>query len=476
MSEDGHARLPPWRLFLEFLGSRVGGAALALGTIVVVTRTVPPAVAGEYISAIAYAQLLASLLDLGTGPTLVREAAQGDVERRVTVYVWTRGFLTAAVLAVGCLGVFVLFPAGARDSAFISLGAVAASLYGVVGPISQVYADARAYRILTLAQGAAILAAVVAVSLLGDPSAETLVAAYSLASAPVVVGAFVRVRPIMVAMGPRELAREIAGSIRAVAVLALTTGAGSVYLRIDQTLVLRYAGGVPAAYYGIAARILMQARLVPSVLQLSVSGFLAERLRRPEGLDAEEVLVLRRLSRFGGLGLALLVVANSDLAVRIVGGGDYAGADTVTAILGVGLVAVVYHYVVGTSAVMAGRNRLYLSVMIPALVLNITANIVLLPRHGIDSAALVAVATELFVVVGLCSRIPPRGGGASLVELAVVLGVACAAAVAKVEAASLSTSTNLAVSATLTALAGAALTLGYRELRSLPATGRAVAS
>src|SRR4051794_27083973 len=123
----------PLALFVDFVGSRIGAAVFSFGTIWLVTHHVPVPVAGVYIAALSYALLLSGFLDLGTGPGLVREAARGDVERHITVYVWTRAALTIAVMVVGAAGLWLAFPPDARAAGALGLGIIASSVYGVVG-------------------------------------------------------------------------------------------------------------------------------------------------------------------------------------------------------------------------------------------------------------------------------------------------------------------------------------------------------
>lgn len=463
---EGRSR--PARLFLEFLGSRAGAAVLSLGTFVVVTRGTPVATAGVYISAVSYALLLYSLLDLGTGPNLVREAASGEHRTRITHYFWTRVTVTAAVVAIGAVGVVVLFPSSARTAGFLSLIYVGASINGVAAPVGQVIGDAKAFRVLTLFQSLVVFVAVAScVLLISNPSANVLVAAYSFGGALSSLAALVWVRKHMERIPMRELSIAVREQLRAVMMLAVATGAGSIYLRIDQSIVLKLRGALDAAYYGLASRIAVQARLVPSSLQLSVSTFLAKRVRDDGVLVLADQLALARVSLGTGVGLAFAVIALSDAAVLIIAGHSYTGAITPTIILGASLVSTSYNYVVGTSAIMGGRDRAFLLVTVGALTFNIAANILLVPSHGIVAAAIVASVTETIAVVAIAELVGVKRGAVRRRYFCAALVGVVAAAAAKLYLVDASTIQNVAGSLLILGLGLAALAIAFLALRGL---------
>ncbi|MBJ7354161.1 MAG: oligosaccharide flippase family protein [Thermoleophilaceae bacterium] len=439
-----------------------------MGTFVVVTRGTAVATAGVYISAVSYALLLYSFLDLGTGPNLVREAADGDHRTRITHYFWTRIAVTAAVVAVGAVGVVILFPSSARTAGFISLIYVAASINGVAAPIGQVIGDARAFRVLTLVQGLAVFMAVAGcVLLISEPSANVLVAAYSLGGAISSLAALVWVRKHMERIPARELPKAIREQLRAVMMLAVATGAGSIYLRIDQSIVLKLRGALDAAYYGLASRIAVQARLVPSALQLSVSTFLAKRVRGDGVLALADQLALARVSLGTGVGLAFGVIAVSDAAVLAIAGSSYADAITPTIVLGASLLSTSYNYVVGTSAIMGGRDRAFLVVTIAALTFNIAANVLLVPSHGILAAALVASLTETFAAVAIAELVGVERGAVRRRYFGAALLGTVAVALAKLYLVEASTLINVAGSLLILGIGLAALAIAFRALRGL---------
>jgi O-antigen/teichoic acid export membrane protein len=456
-------------MFAEFFLSRAASSVFSLATFVVVAHGVDVSTAGIYISAASYAVLLYSFLDLGTGPNLVREAVEGDYRVHVAGYVWTRAFITLLVIAVGAIGVLILFPADARSAGFISLIFVAASMNGIPQPIGQVIGDVTAFRVLTLVQGLLVFLAVLAVVLLvRSPSAELLIAAYSLGAAVAALASVIWAQKHMKSVPFRSLPAVVKDQVRAVFVLAVATGAGSLYMRIDQALVLRLRDASQAAFYGLASRIAFQARLIPSAVQLSISPLLAERLRTQGRLNPEERRSISVIAMSAGLGLALLVIFTSDLAVLLLGGKKYDDAVLPTIIMGVSLVATCYNYVVATSAVMAGRDRQYLPVMLGTLALNVVANLLLIPHYGIQAAAATTLLTEVVSVTILAQIVGLDGGATRNWIFAAVLGSAAVGAVIKWGLLDAPLGANIAVSALFSMVGAACLKRAFDELRVLP--------
>lgn len=466
-------RATPSRLFLDFAGSRVVGALLSLATIVVVTRGVSVSTAGVYVAAISYALLLASFVDLGTGPHLVRQAVLGSANHHISVYVWTRAFVTLVVVVIGAIGAVILFPEAYRSAAFISLGYVALSMYGVIGPIGQVVGDARPFRIATVAQGVLVLTGVTAVVVLSHPpSANLLVGAYVLGSFISTAGALLWAKRHMIRMKLTEIPAHVRRNLRRVIMLGLAVSASLMYLRIDQSLVLHYLGADDSAYYGIASRIMFQALLVPASLQLSIGYLLADRLKSKNGFAPGESASLSRMVVELGLGLSVAVIATSDLAILVLGGPRYEAALAPTLILAVSLLPACYSYLVGTSAVMSSRDRAYLVIATVALVFNVAANIALTPRLGVEAAAAISTITQLGVAIALGLLMGTRGGAAGGFGLAVSLVLVCAAAALKWAAHDHgSDGLNVSVSVLLGALAAFPLVSSYRRLRRLPSRG-----
>jgi O-antigen/teichoic acid export membrane protein len=348
---------------------------------------------------------------------------------------------------------------------------VAASMNGIPQPIGQVIGDVTAFRILTLVQGLLVFLSVLGVVLfVPTPSAELLVAAYSLGALVAAIASVIWAREHMESMPFRDLPAVVKDQVRAVFVLAVATGAGSIYMRIDQALVLRLLDATQAAYYGLASRIAFQARLIPSAVQLSISPLLAERMRTQGGLRPEERRSISIIAMSSGLGLALLVIFTSDLAVLLLGGKKYDDAVLPTIIMGVSLVATCHYYIVATSAVMAGRDKQYLPVMLGTLALNVIANLLLIPKYGIQAAAATTLLTEVVSVTIIAQIVGLEGGATRNWIFAGVLSIAGVGALVKWALLETPLGVNIAVSAVVSLIAALFLKRAFGELRTLPSS------
>lgn len=456
-------------LFLEFFTSRLAASAFSLGTFVLVTRGTTIETAGIYITAISYALLISILLDLGTGTHLVRKSVDGDPRREVTVFVATRAFLTSIAIVIGAVGVLVIFPPAAQPSGFASLAYVAGSAYAIAAPVGQLVGSARAFRAFTLIHGVGAFASILAVvMLIDDPSPTLLVAMYSASSIVSAVCAFVWVRRHMARIPLTQVSPAVRSNLREVVMLGTASGAAAIYDRIDQALVLRIAGSASSAYYGLATRITFQARLIPSSVQQSIISLLAHRLRTEGGLSPGEQRLIASTSMRTGLGVSLAVIAISDLAVYVLAGPAYREAITPLVILAVSLVSTSYRYVVAASAIVSGRDKMYLTVTLLALLGNVTANILVIDRYGINGAAVVGAVTELVSIAIIAEMVGPKGGATSLGRFSATLAVAAAAGAAKLVLVSSGYAWNVAGSVVLVIVAGLLLKSSLKLLRKLP--------
>lgn len=456
------------RTFSEVLVGRVGTAVLSLTSIVLVARTAPTAEVGIYTAAMGFALLLFMFLDLGSGQALVRSAAaDSDEHQEIWLYLRTRATLTVLTATVGCLLVPVLFPVDARPAALLGMIVVLFSFAGPLAPVGQVIGRVRPYRNVLLLQGVVSMAlTAVALFVLGYRTAVPLVAASAVGS---VVGSVVAAVWLARSVPPVVLRgwTAIGPHLRTLALLGLATGLGSVYGRIDNTLVLRLVGTTDAAYYGIATRIIDQARIVPSTLLIPLGTVLAAMYATRIAPSRPEARWLIRLGVLIGTALTLALTASSTWATLIIGGHEYDDAARLVIVLGLALGVSVVGYVVVLCAIMAGEDRLYLSATAISLVLSVGANLVLLPAVGTMGAACTTIATQFCLMSVLLGSARFAGLRRPVLNgLGAMVVVAVAAVVCKLGAAHRGPTADAIVSLAL--LAGAAA-VGWRGLRLLNA-------
>jgi O-antigen/teichoic acid export membrane protein len=392
------------RTFLDVLLGRGITSILSLVAIVLTARLAPTSTTGIYTSSMGYALLLFMFLDLGSGLALVRGAASSDDRYdEIWLYIRTRALLTIMTTTVGLALGFALFPRSAWAAMGTAMLVVLFSFAGVTSSVGQVLGDVRIYRNLLILQAvvsAVLTAAALVVFNVRSPA--PLVAASAAGS---LVAAIAAIWWLLRHVPRPRTWMKMAGvftHMRGLAILGLATGLSSIYARIDSILVLRINGANDAAFYGLAGRILEQARVVPATLLIPLGPFLASyyaaktHIRSPEATDW-----LARLAVYLGVGLCLCLASISDVAIAVVGGPRFSDSATYLVILSADLGLGVTSYVLVLSCIMAGLDRSYLVVAALSVVFNVAVNLLVLPSTGPEGAAVTTVATEIFVMISL---------------------------------------------------------------------------
>jgi O-antigen/teichoic acid export membrane protein len=392
------------RTFLDVLFGRGITSVLSLVAIILTAHLAPTSTTGIYTSSMGYALLLFMFLDLGSGLALVRGAASSDDRYdEIWLYIRTRALLTAVTTALGLVLGFALFPRDAWPAMMTAMLVVLFSFAGVTSSVGQVLGDVRVYRNLLILQ--AVVSTVLTAAALVVFNVRTpapLVAASAAGSLVAAIAAtwwLLRHVP-----RPRSWIKitGVLTHMRGLAILGLATGLSSIYARIDSILVLRINGANDAAFYGLAGRILEQARIVPATLLIPLGPFLASyyaaktHVRSPEATDW-----LARLAVYLGVGLCLCLASVSDIAIAVVGGPRFSDSATYLVILSADLGLGVTSYVLVLSCIMAGLDRSYLIVAALSVIFNVTVNVLILPSTGPEGAAVTTVATEIFVMSSL---------------------------------------------------------------------------
>jgi O-antigen/teichoic acid export membrane protein len=458
---------------VEFASSRVGVAILSTLGVAIAARAVPVGTFGVYAAASGFALLLFMFLDFGNNNVLVREAAaEGRRTAAIRVFLQVRILLTAATLLVGVAGAFLLFEPAARPTVFLSLGMVLLSAQGMLLPLGQVQATMRPYRRAVLGQAAVALAGVLFVLYVLDvKSSEALALAAVAGAAFATVYSLRWVRRWAGSRLRPFVWEDVRRQLGFVAVLGSAVVLASVYHRINGALVLRLDGAEASGNFGIAYRILDQARTVPTALLVPLGPLIAYQFRQGGLLEGTD-RTLRRLADKGGLGLAIGVMSVADLIVLIVAGPAYYDAAVLAVLLAVTLAMAGLIYTVLTTVIMSGGERSYVLVAAVALAFNVAANLALIPEFGARAAATVTVATELFVGLALLAVAPGHDKSRYVMSFAVTLAGGAAAAAAKIAAMSAGIAVNVSVSAALVGVAAALLHRAYQDLKAMPSPPR----
>jgi O-antigen/teichoic acid export membrane protein len=170
------------------------------------------------------------------------------------------------------------------------------------------------------------------------------------------------------------------------------------YGRIDQVLVYQLAGNSDAGLYGSAYRIFDRLQMFPATLMLTLFPILVA--ARDVSVDrtrivfntAIDYLVLVSLPAF-----AVFLVGSEPLTVMLFGEEFRAAAPALPILTGA-LVVVSLGYLFGYLIITYGLQRQLVVVALAALVFNVVANLIFVPRAGFVAAAWITLLTEVGVL------------------------------------------------------------------------------
>jgi O-antigen/teichoic acid export membrane protein len=167
------------------------------------------------------------------------------------------------------------------------------------------------------------------------------------------------------------------------------------FFKVDALLLPGLAGNAAAGAYAAAYKVSEGAGIVSSSFTLA----LFPRLSRERDLTAAYRLALRGLLQIAfplAAGIALL----SESIVGVVGGRAYLPDSAIALTILIAYLPLSYangltQYVL----IAAGRQRLLTAAFVAALIFNVAANLLLIPRFGFVGAAWVTVASEVVLLV-----------------------------------------------------------------------------
>lgn len=350
----------------------------------------------------AYTALFAVMTDLGLSTVVTRELSR-EPENAHQVLGTALGIgLALAAVAIGLgLGLMSLIYGGpanaaARQAIVILMAQV---LVAPLTGISRAFFTARqrGYLIaagdITLSVGMAAFTAIAVVLGLGYHAVVIAIGASYVAQALVMTGtafrAGARIRP-----GRR-------GSLRLI-VLALPLGGtfliSYLYFRLDVLLLSWLKGDVDVAIYGLAYRVLEGLMVLPGYVMLALFPSIVRSESDRPRLAATVGVVLSGMEA-AALALAALMAIFSREIIAVLGGHEFHRAAPVLAILAVALAISYLNGVYGGALMALGRQRIMLWLSVVPLVVNLVANLALIPPLGVVGAAIAVVVSEIVGVV-----------------------------------------------------------------------------
>jgi O-antigen/teichoic acid export membrane protein len=381
-----------------FLRRAVVTGLSALST-AIVARKIGSNDFGQFSSALATFFLLTSASDLGFSLVLGRELAVQPAEQGPL----TRGALqimTAWAGVLAALTVVIVLAVGLTTTRGIVLLSMtpAVATAGLTG-IRQIFLVTYQTRRMALVDTMTNLAAtaVICAVALAGLGVAWIAAATSLQ--------FVANSVWMARVGLRLLDRRRAEKRHRRSILAQSVPLGiasllsSGYFTVDMALLGFLVRGPQLGYYAAAVKFLSILVTVPGLVVTAALPGLSVRARDRDELASLMASIWHWLATIG-LPLCAGTAVFAGVAIRMLFGNGYASSGGLLRILAASAAIALASNLFGTVLVAQRRSRWMLVQNTVALGLNVTGNILLVPRYGVAAAAWLTLGTEVFVCLG----------------------------------------------------------------------------
>ena len=382
-----------------------GGKAVTLIITVMAARTLVPDAFGVMAMAMATGWLVGVATDAGLSMYLARETARRGRESRallIEVLQLRAGFAFVAATLLAFLTPRLVPNHWELHFALVVFAQIVGALIDTVshyfrgiGRSEIESAIHAAHRFTTLALAVAILT--------WWPQLEYLAAAML---APAVLALIVSVGIAWRLSGSREPgagSREPiltpASFMKDVVPLGLAVLISAIYFRIDVYFVEYWQGLQVVGAYNAVFRLVEAMRLLPAAVMAVTFPLLVQ---------AGDTRLVQRIG--GGLGVIGAVLAigcgfGAPVIVPLIYGEAFRHAAPAFAVLSLALPLFFLNYALTHQVIGWDGQRSYLVIVIVALIVNVAANVVLVPSQGMIGAAIATVLTEIVITAGCISAI-----------------------------------------------------------------------
>lgn len=386
------------------IAGRFAGLFIALGAVILTTRTLGPVKYGEYSTALAFFYLFNALADLGLYNILSRDIANPKKD--------PARLLGAAFIlrSVGLLGsflagaaIFLVIPKYGQLSGLIVpviVSYAALSLSQLFMAVFQKHlAVRRAAFIEVVGRGIQFLA----IFLLWFEkinSAAYFLSALALGALIQFLITFRAARPF-IAIRISATFNEAKAMLKESAPIALSLIFTLIYFRLDTVLLSLFKTQRDVGVYNLSYKLLEQLIFIPAMFVGVLTPILSRRFL--ESLDKFKELFYQA-SRVIAASAFLFLAAGWFLALPIViflGGRAFSSAQAPLQVLLLATTLIFFGTLLGTSVIILGRQKKAIPVYALAMVINVVGNLLTIPKFSYMGAAWITVLTELVVDAGL---------------------------------------------------------------------------
>jgi len=413
------------------IAGRIGNLALGVVVTIVLIRALGARGFGEWSTIFAISQIATNFGELGLGQVAVSRAATEPKRQSdwLSALLSLRLALAFPITLASVVAVLLIAPTHQSKLAGVLISC--ALLVGAPSCLSAVFQlrvrNDISTAILTL--NSVVWAAAVIVVATGSAGIVTFAAAFlAVAALTTAVTVFLALRMIPVRLS--QTRNLWSGLMRVGIPVGIAGIFVTSYVRLDQILVLEFAGSRQAGLYGAAYRVLDQVQFIPIAVMTTLFPLIASSY--PGSMDrvrsllqlAAEYLTIATLPI-----LAFTIVAARPIA-NVLFGKQFLAAAPALPILMAAFVFISFGYVTGSVVVILELQSRFLRYSALALVFNGGLNILLIPRYGFVAAAWVTLLTEVLVmslmtrsILGVLAMRPSLGRFARTVVAATVMGL-----------------------------------------------------
>lgn len=380
--------------------ARVIIGVIGLAVIGVLTRSLGPDGFGQYNTIFAYLFIFSTVADMGLATILVREVSKVDhkAESPVVSKIFTlRLIFIVAILVVADFVVF-LFPYPFT----VKFGVLIASIFSIFSSLSQILTGIFQKHLKTYFVSASdVIARLVQLALLlvlAKTKAGLLAFVWVVVATEIIhflliykfADAIAKVKVII----DKKYWREIIKAAFPVAVSLVFT---LIYFKLDTIILSLIKPARDVGIYSVAYKVLEVVIFLPAIY----IGLVMPRLSKWAAEDKAEFTRTFRQT-FDVLSIfvfhfCLYLFLMSDHVVRVIGGSEFTESGGVLKILSLAIFLIFFGNLGGNAIVALNLQRKGMWIYISGAIVNVVANILLIPRYSYFAAAWTTVGTEFLI-------------------------------------------------------------------------------
>jgi O-antigen/teichoic acid export membrane protein len=376
--------------------------AFGLASLAVLTRYLGPGDYGRYTLALMYMQLFGILADVGLFTTVVREISKDRSRTDELVGNVLTLRLALSFVVIGVAGAVSLLLPYEHDVRVAILLAGGPLLFGMLTTAYVAILQSRLQMSRAVVGDvigrAASLGLVLVVVWLDLGFYAVMLAAGGGALVTLVVTWLVTRR--LAAIRFRADLKVWRPLLTAAVPLGLALAINTLYFRADTLIISFYEPYTQVGFYTLAYRILELALVVGAVFLNTTFPLLSEAVEHDEPQARRMIQLSTDLFVILGFPLVAGGLVLAPQIVEFASGDDFAGAaEPLRILLAAGALAWI-NGVFGLALIAKNRQASALWLNVSALAFNVGLNFLLIPRYGIDAAAIVTVASEVLILAG----------------------------------------------------------------------------